>query len=145
MNLPVFFIKNWIYTEINGVFIILILLLPQPFGNHASHSSNREDREHRDRRDRDRHRDRDRDRDNGRSEGGNSIQVRRLYYFNAVPDEEALYKFRKFGKSQFIYLSLLNFEYLFNSIQVRRVVFDWRYCYRKFSNKNKKVEFSVYL
>ena len=29
-------------------------------------------------------------------------------YFNAFPDEETWYKFRKFGKFQFIYFSLLN-------------------------------------
>ena len=37
-------------------------------------------------------------------------------FFNAFPDEETQYKFRKFGKFQLIYFSLLNFKDIFNVI-----------------------------
>ena len=39
--------------------------------------------------------------------------IRHLCYFNAFPDEETQYKFKKFRNFQFIYFSLLNFKDIF--------------------------------
>ena len=41
-----------------------------------------------------------------------------IFYFDAFSDEEAQYKFRKFGKFQFIYFSLWNFKDLFTNKNV---------------------------
>ena len=43
---------------------------------------------------------------------------RRLCYFNAFPDEETQYKFRKFGKFQLIDFSSSNFKDIFNKISI---------------------------